>query len=65
MHVEDLDMKKVTKKLATKFACGVSTSQNASGEDEVVVQGDVTDSIVLYLLQEFAGILRESFFKMM
>lgn len=37
----DIDLKKASKMFAQKFSCGSSVT----GEDEVVVQGDVYDGI--------------------
>ncbi len=41
-----LDLKKVAKFFAQKFATGSSVSKNPQGLDEIVVQGDVTEEIV-------------------
>jgi density-regulated protein DRP1 len=45
-----LDLKKVAKFFAQKFATGSSVSKNPQGLDEVVVQGDVTEEIVSGIL---------------
>ncbi|GFZ43399.1 Translation machinery-associated protein 22 [Saitozyma sp. JCM 24511] len=47
-----LDLKKVAKFFAGKFATGSSVSKNPQGEDEIVVQGDVGDEIVEMLRQQ-------------
>lgn len=50
-------MKKASKFLAQKFATGASVTKNAQGQDEIVVQGDVSDD-VLELLESGAGPLK-------
>ncbi|KIM28248.1 hypothetical protein M408DRAFT_144967 [Serendipita vermifera MAFF 305830] len=52
-----IDLKKASKQFATKFATGASVSKNASGTDEIVVQGDVTDEIV-EMLEGNVGVLK-------
>merc|ERR1711939_910415 len=37
----DIDLKKVAKSFASRFATGSSVSKNNQGEDEIVIQGDV------------------------
>ena len=37
----DIDLKKVAKYFASRFATGSSVSKNNQGEDEIVIQGDV------------------------
>jgi density-regulated protein DRP1 len=44
------DLKKVAKLFATKFATGSSVSKRADGQEEIQVQGDVTEEIVSPLL---------------
>jgi len=41
-----LDLKKAAKLLAQKFATGSSVTKNPQGNDEIVVQGDVTDDLL-------------------
>ncbi|KAG2073355.1 density-regulated protein DRP1 [Suillus decipiens] len=53
----DIDLKKAAKFLAQKFATGASVTKNAQGQDEIVVQGDVSDD-VLELLEGGAGPLK-------
>lgn len=55
--VEGIDLKKASKQFATKFATGASVSKNASGAEEIVVQGDVTDEIV-EMLEGNVGVLK-------
>jgi len=52
-----IDLKKASKQFATKFATGASVSKNASGAEEIVVQGDVTDEIV-EMLEGNVGVLK-------
>lgn len=53
----DVDLKKASKFLAQKFATGASVTKNAQGQDEIVVQGDVSDD-VLELIEGGAGPLK-------
>ncbi|GJJ16110.1 Translation machinery-associated protein 22 [Clathrus columnatus] len=41
----DIDLKKAAKVFAQKFATGASVTKNAAGQDEIVVQGDVSDEV--------------------
>lgn len=45
----DVDLKKAAKLFANKFATGASVTKNASGDDEIVIQGDVADEVHLFL----------------
>jgi translation initiation factor 1 (eIF-1/SUI1) len=56
LHV-DIELKKAAKFLAQKFATGASVTKNAQGQDEIVVQGDVSDD-VLELIEGGAGPLK-------
>ena len=47
-----IDLKKFAKKCAGKFACGSAVSKNNQGLDEIVIQGDVLDTILPFLFQE-------------
>ncbi|KAG2142735.1 eukaryotic translation initiation factor 1-like protein [Suillus bovinus] len=53
----DIDLKKAAKFLAQKFATGASVTKNAQGQDEIVVQGDVSDD-VMELIEGGAGPLK-------
>ncbi|KAG2088469.1 translation initiation factor SUI1 [Suillus cothurnatus] len=53
----DIELKKAAKFLAQKFATGASVTKNAQGQDEIVVQGDVSDD-VLELIEGGAGPLK-------
>lgn len=45
----DINLKKASKLFAQKFSCGSSVS----GEDEIIVQGDVTDELIDLILETF------------
>lgn len=55
LEVFDIDMKKLSKTFASRFATGASVTKAADGRDEIVIQGDVGDEVEQYitdLLQE-------------
>ncbi|KAG6850225.1 Translation machinery-associated protein 22 [Arthromyces matolae] len=52
-----IDLKKAAKQFASKFATGASVTKNVHGQDEIVVQGDVSDEIV-DMIEEGAGVLK-------
>lgn len=52
-----VDLKKVAKQFAQKFATGASVTKNAQGQDEIVVQGDVSGEIV-EMIEEGQGLLK-------
>jgi len=52
----DIDLKKAAKVFAQKFATGASVSKNAAGQDEIVVQGDVSDEVE-EMLEKGGGVL--------
>lgn len=55
LEVFDIDMKKMAKTFASKFATGASVTKNAEKKEEIVVQGDVGEEAKSYiekLLQE-------------
>ena len=41
-----IDLKKASKLFAQKFATGSSVTKNPQGQEDITVQGDVTDEIV-------------------
>jgi density-regulated protein DRP1 len=45
----DIDLKKIAKIFASKFATGSSVSKNAEKKDEIVIQGDVANEVEEYL----------------
>lgn len=48
-----MDLKKAAKLFANKFACGSSVTKNNQGNDEIVVQGDVSDEIFDLILEHW------------
>lgn len=40
-----IDLKKAAKLFANKFATGASLHKNPQGEDEIIIQGDVSDEV--------------------
>ncbi|KAK7051330.1 Translation machinery-associated protein 22 [Paramarasmius palmivorus] len=53
----DIDLKKAAKQFASKFATGASVTKNPQGQDEIVIQGDVSDE-VLEMIEGEVGILK-------
>jgi len=51
-----LDLKKVSKDFGKKFATGSSVTKTASGGEEIVVQGDVSEEIEEFLLEKWKEI---------
>jgi density-regulated protein len=51
-------LKRAAKQFASKFATGASVTKNSQGQDEIVVQGDVSDEIV-DMIEEEAGVLKD------
>jgi density-regulated protein DRP1 len=54
-----LELKKVSKDLGKKFATGSSVTKTASGGEEIVVQGDVSEEIEEFLLEKYPGVVPE------
>jgi density-regulated protein DRP1 len=48
----DIDLKKASKQFATRFSCGSSVT----GEDEIVIQGDVIDEALEYITDSWPEI---------
>lgn len=48
----DIDLKKASKQFATHFSCGSSVT----GEDEIVVQGDISDDLIDFLLEQWPDV---------
>lgn len=57
MDAFGIDLKKAAKQFASKFATGASVTKNTQGQDEVVVQGDVSDD-VLEMIEQGVGVLK-------
>ncbi|KZT70253.1 density-regulated protein DRP1 [Daedalea quercina L-15889] len=53
----DVDLKKAAKFFAQKFATGASVTKNPLGNDEIVVQGDVSGDIV-EMIEQGVGLLK-------
>lgn len=49
LEVFNIDMKKLAKTFASKFATGASVSKNAEGKEEILVQGDLSDEAKAYI----------------
>lgn len=49
LEVFEIDMKKLSKTFASKFATGCSISKNAEKKEEVIVQGDLADEVEAYI----------------
>lgn len=45
LEVFEIDMKKLAKTFASKFATGCSVSKNAEKKEEIVIQGDVLEAV--------------------
>lgn len=56
-NATDIDLKKAAKFLAQKYATGASVTKNPQGQDEIVVQGDVSDEL-LELVQSGSGVFK-------
>jgi len=54
-----LDLKRVSKDFGKKFATGSSVTKTASGGEEIVVQGDVSEEIEEFLLEKYEGVIPE------
>ncbi|CAI2166272.1 14562_t:CDS:2 [Funneliformis geosporum] len=52
----DIELKKAAKSFASKFACGSSVVKNNQGNDEIVVQGDVSDDLFDYILETWPDV---------
>ncbi|CAG8698448.1 15729_t:CDS:2 [Cetraspora pellucida] len=57
----DIDLKKAAKSFATKFACGSSVVKNNQGNDEIVVQGDVSDDLFDFILETWPDVCIKNF----
>ncbi|KAI0920759.1 hypothetical protein AcW1_005062 [Taiwanofungus camphoratus] len=53
----DVDLKKAAKFFAQRFATGASVTKGLQGQDEIVVQGDVSGDIV-EMIEEGVGLLK-------
>ena len=48
----DVDMKRFAKKCANQYACGASVVKNVAGNEDIVIQGDVTDEVIDLMVEE-------------
>jgi density-regulated protein DRP1 len=60
LHLFDVDLKKAAKLFANKFACGSSVTKNNQGQDEIVVQGDVTEEIQNLILTTWPKVTEDA-----
>lgn len=58
LEVFGLDLKKVAKRLAGKYACGCSVVKTPAGIEEVALQGDFMDEIADFIVSEYPEIGR-------
>lgn len=49
LEVFEIDMKKLAKTFASKFATGCSVSKNVEKKEEIVIQGDVLEGVEKYI----------------
>lgn len=52
-----IDLKKAAKQFSSKFATGASVTKNPQGQEEIVVQGDVSGEIV-DMIEDEVGLLK-------
>ncbi|CCK72987.1 Tma22p KNAG_0M01340 [Huiozyma naganishii CBS 8797] len=51
LEVFEIDMKKLAKTFASKFATGCSVAKNVEKKEEVIIQGDVMEQVEAYIHQ--------------
>ncbi|KAI9701898.1 MAG: Translation machinery-associated protein 22 [Candelina mexicana] len=56
LEAHGLDLKKVAKDFGKKFATGSSVTKTASGGEEIVVQGDLSDDIYDWITETYTQI---------
>ncbi|ANB12451.1 Tma22p [Sugiyamaella lignohabitans] len=49
LEVFGIDLKKLAKTFASKFATGASVTKTPDGRDEIIIQGDVADEVEEYV----------------
>jgi density-regulated protein DRP1 len=49
LEVFGIDLKKLAKTFASKFATGASVTKSLEGKDEIIIQGDVADEVEEYV----------------
>ncbi|KAE8355863.1 translation machinery-associated protein 22 [Aspergillus coremiiformis] len=60
LEVYGLENKKVAKELGKKFATGSSVTRSAAGNEEITVQGDVSDDVQDWLLEVYGKEIPEA-----
>ncbi|KAI9824217.1 MAG: Translation machinery-associated protein 22 [Thelocarpon impressellum] len=60
LEAHGLDLKRVAKDFGKKFATGSSVTKTASGGEEIVVQGDLSDEIYDWITETYAEIPEEN-----
>lgn len=56
LEAHGLDLKKTAKEFGKKFATGSSVTKTASGGEEITVQGDVSDDVYDFLVENYEDI---------
>ena len=56
LEAHGLDLKKVAREFGKRFATGSSVTKTASGGEEIVVQGDLSDEIFEMVTEVYEGI---------
>lgn len=60
LEVHGLENKKVAKELGKKFATGSSMTKSPAGQEEITVQGDVSDDVRDWLLDVYGSKVPEA-----
>lgn len=60
LEAHGLDLKKMAKEFGKKFATGSSVTKTASGGEEITVQGDVSDDVYDFLVENHDDIPEEN-----
>lgn len=60
LEVHGLENKKVAKELGKKFATGSSVTKSPAGQEEITVQGDVSDNVRDWLLEVYGSKVPEA-----
>lgn len=55
-HFLDIDLKEASKVFSSKFSCGSSVT----GDDEIVIQGDVSDDLFDFLPEKWPQVIKNS-----
>ncbi|KAF5094348.1 hypothetical protein D0Z00_003583 [Geotrichum galactomycetum] len=51
LEVFEIDLKKLSKTFASRFATGASVTKSVEGKDEIIIQGDVGDEVEEYVTE--------------